>query len=211
MISQADTNEPLPSVDQMLEDVYRWTLDKSDSLFGRYVDDDRQRKTYRVPDQILAQRHPLLPQVIRALHDFNSEKRGDTYAPGASVNLSLFYLESGTMRLPGVALGEYHDFASINELDVWEHEKDTITVKGLELTVLTVTKDGVSIPFVAADTILRATVRRQDLDRDFPGWHERFSIGLELGLIAPDLARYMFTNDPTPAIALTMPTGVAFD
>lgn len=201
----------LPPVDQMLEDVYRWTIDNDNSLYGRYVDDNGNRETYKVPDALLAERHPLLPKVIRAIHDFNSKKRGDTYAAGATVNLTLFYLEQGSMRLPCLASGEYHDFASISELGVSEHEPDTITVKGLHLSVLSVSEQDVTIPFVAADNILTTGISRAALDRDFPGWYERFVIGQELGLFVDDLSRYMFTNGPVNTPPADVPTDVAFE
>lgn len=194
----------------LTENTYYWTQQESDSFavlaFSPASSAFEVVRSFNETE--LAEISPKLAPALRGLVKWHLRWEGNTRVRGHLVR-SLFSLTLDDVvhcrQLNGPTLVLQHVYGYA----LYPDEPDRVTLDGMLQKLRTEFVDGVEVSLVTRVDPADVHVSKADLDTRYPGWIERWHIGVELGIKRDELRRYIF---PTmPPVAALSPIGLQFD
>lgn len=168
-----------------------WRIGAPDHFVASTVNGD----TIVVPDVELAALHPVLPQSLRARigHTTNLDPMRD-FASNVLLKTTLRYLLTGGVQFRDTT-NTLLTFAYIEFIDVIPHGAVDVTGAYIELKY-----SDEKVPFIMGSMTHNVRVASAELDAKYPGWHQRWLVGTELGFEHRDLMSQVFTKSVVPCL-----------
>lgn len=184
---------PLSRVQQLLFMTDVWKA-HDEKHFVAMVDD----LPVIVHEADLMESSPLLPAALRGtLRREACEEYPKLQVSGLDLCSTADILEYGAIDLTDVH-GKRHTLSSVGGLTTMA-STDTMTLMCTSVTVYYTEHEGQPVPFTMYSDLRDVVVSCEELDKQYAGWHERWEIGMSLGLDKDEVLRMVFTKNTEPA------------
>lgn len=183
-----------------------WWLDNNVIKFTRHSSGRWSSDFIILNDEDLASAHPDLPIVIRAILDHDDRRTG--WMEGRIVEAHYAKLAYGLVALSD-HLDEDRLFATLSRIVVTPGS-DLVEIIGQEVVTAVETYQGNNYEVLGVLGTRGAAVWASSLDTAYPGWSERYTIGLGLGFDGSELARFSLSLKDKPVLAANL-DNVHFD
>lgn len=189
--------ETLP---QLLESSDRWLEENGGFMIAAWTKQGTARERFFVTDTELSTLHPGLPDSLRALLAWIESEGRLGSAEGTLVRATLKALQNTSWSFED---GKTKDLRCSYIHDVVPDKKmvkitgDMFTVSNLPGPVFATSAGFTTVPF-----------RRTSIDKQYPGWDARLSIGKELGVDTEELMHSVFSKTLSPSADMTAITEV---
>lgn len=193
--------ELLPPIDFLVTSTGSWAIHDDKHFEASFIQD--WGADVIVSDTYLQQAHPMFPEVLRAVIALQDEYRMDVPIAGSLAAASLKLLRGELICFIDVE-GQNSYFSRVTSLFI---DDDIVGVVGSNYIVESVEINGGAQEIVSFQQFGTVNVPRTLLDARFPGWEQRYGIGVELGVELEDLMPTVF--EKSNALALNM-AGVSF-
>lgn len=198
-----------PCIEDLLLDAMTWQCGLDGRLVACVADHmSGMSKLYTVTDQDLASCHPLFPAAMRGLVAWCEEDDGRS-APGDSMLATLECLRFPPVHLRG-PLNEHWIFSAIGNIELRPHFPEYAWISGRRVFMTTADETLHYAPFVTKTENDQVRVELHYLSQHYPGWEQRWKIGLELGIQHDDLMGHVFDKNWSP-ITPVATTDITFD
>lgn len=202
---------------------HQWRIWQTGEILVQWWLNSEPRQDKYITFDSLVEYHPHFPAAARALLGEKLEPSLRKSAYNEEVVGTLQVLHRGTLTLNDLD-GELCVFSSFRSLRLEGNgvgdgsttglPDDIYEVTGLMITLAYTPEDGHAVPYVETSTKCSTFVYREELDRTFPGWSNRYAAGLSLALPEDELMEYTFNGvtQPTQVPVKTTPLlDVTFD
>lgn len=153
------------------------------------------------PEHVLTQYHPQMPTVVRMLAVHARTTADNTHVYGCDIKASLSYINGDVVKFVDT-LGIHKNMYIIDDIRIEERGIRKVFIRGYNLVIANGIVDNIEIPYVAEINESFMHVMPEELEKNYPGWEQRWQLCLDLGLSKDSFISHVFNNTPTQAIAL---------
>lgn len=202
------------SIQGIINRANHWYV-QEDGSFHAYLNDyndlDGPYIKVDVSEGLVAQAHPKLPALLRqiSLKYSNPPHTASLGGDVISRNLHILngdYVKSFDTGGRPVYLINIKDI----KLNTTMLESPWVYVKATLLDTEDLCVNGEIIPMVVWSESFADEVSQLPLNKTYPGWQERFKIGMELGVPQAELMKHVFAHNVAPSVQPSI-SGVTFD
>lgn len=187
----------LPPIETFLTGLIVWTLGHDGNIYAEGTNGCADI----IDDDYLTDAHSLLPLALRALLKYED---GWTY--GSEVGNLVHLLLYGGVDLTD-EVGNRRIYKSINDIFV---SGTQVIIKGNCWSINTVVEHDIKVPLITTSGIKSHDYPREKIDHQFPGWANRYLIGLGLGMPEEELFKHVFSTETTLSNSSNI-EGLTFD
>lgn len=181
--------EPLlPPIDFLIHSTGSWCVYDEHHFEASFI--ENWEADVLVPDSYLRQAHPLFPEVMRAVIALQEEYRMDIPIAGSLAAASLKLLRGELLCFTDVE----GDSAYCSRVTNVFMNDDVVGIVGTYYTVDPVIINGHTQEIVSFQQFGTVDVSKASLDAKFPGWQQRYLIGVELGIEPDELMPTLFNT-----------------
>lgn len=195
---------PVPPIEELLYDADLWSVDPSGAFIATVICDSGDDDTYRVYEEDMAQLHPQFPDAVRCLVSWGTDG-----IKGRLVAATLDYYRDNIIKIKSKQGHEYI-FREISEMYEIEPQHPLIRIQGQTLRMETAGAAFNHVLCVGQTPSTSIAFSRESLQKQYPGWEQRWSVAKELGLERDALSKYVFSNT-TPTLACDVMSQVGFE
>lgn len=144
---------------------------------------------------------PGLSTSLRKFIDFKEKNRGRTYIYANEAKDTYLMMLGGGETF--VDRGGSPCFLNkLKKMEVSSNVYDPVELVGTVYIVERYEIDGVSVPYLTSVTDRTIMIDRQELDKRYPGWSQRYTLGKEIGVDVATLKNHLFSNEYLPKISV---------
>lgn len=177
--------------------VYRAVLRSANDPDGPELGQD-------VPVAQLSSLHPLLPGTLDAMLTYQRENYSTPSVSGLRIAQTLALLNNEYVNFTDVD-GWGRKLVKLRSIERYQDSVDMVLLHGSDITTLPATVEQQAIEFALTSHTTHRVVKIEELNRQYPGWEERWRIGQDIGLEAQELIPHVFYNTPLVPAPFTMP------
>lgn len=191
----------------LLYNTHVWSYDDGQFYVTHGVHSQRPSAAHCFSHEQLTACHRLFPYALRGALAWSKKNLDKSYVYGSIAGATLNYLKC--------PIDFYNErFLTISVSRVLELEetddKELIRIHATTLEVEELVVKGETVPFVYHCANHWHTITREQLDKHFSDWSERWKIGKDLGLESLELSQLVFTQVTEPSEG-TLPQGLVFE
>lgn len=197
-------------IEEILLDAVSWNRSLDNQIVACVWEHTTDKsKSYIVPDEDLAVCHPLFPASLRGLLAWFEDEDNDGFASGNAVLATLECLQYTPVYVQG-HFSEGFIFSAIGTIELRPHFPEYVWISGRRVFMSSADESLNFAPFVTKTEADAVRVEKNYLDRHYPGWQERWEMGLALGIGRDELMAHVFDKNPKPLIP-PLTTDLTFD
>lgn len=181
----------LPVIDYIRYCDDMWTNASDGSFIIGVKADAGYIPCFKLPAEVLARKHPNLPQAIRDLIDWNSFEGGDGFANFKSVYATIEYTRGNTLEF----LDTSGTFRVMSQVRIFETDNThkVATITGVPLVLRQKENAVGGVVFTDSNNKPQTiAVSYDELSKNYPGWETRWALGKELDMSLQDLLPTVF-------------------
>lgn len=151
---------------------------------------------YLVPKQRLAAIEPSLPVVFAAHIQFNTAVDGQSSRPPNHTTLAqtVAYLQKGLIEFVDDKGARK---ACLEVMDIHtKSDTQQVLINAFVVHAGYVMHDGVHIPFIESAQRETLVLEKDSLNRQYPGWWERYHVASSMDLLHDETIAYVFSSPP---------------
>lgn len=171
-----------PTLPELLQKASHWEV-RNPGTFEVFTSiwSGREFLTYLVSDNELAELHPHLPIAMRAMAEELATATTPGILSGRSVEQNLFILKNEPVRFKDIK-GNLQEVMDLTDLRYVIGRNNMVVVTATTLSMGITYVDDIEVFFIYHSTSKEHRVHTEELDERYPGWQERWELGLDLEL-----------------------------
>lgn len=179
----------------------KWSYEDPNLFRVVVADGNYYRKPLPEPDTYLFNEselnlaHPQLFDIALALTNWEKTQRNDGYFQGHLLAMTLEILSKKIV----IHLDNDSYLGSIYIFDQSTSDSNFMIAKGFKYSVKDLPVKDTYIKCVIALDFHEHIFKKDELEKQFPGWESRWLIGQGLGISDVELQHYMFSNEQNPS------------
>lgn len=151
---------------------------------------------YVMTEETLASQHPMLKEAVEALIQWKKYSSDAKYVEGRLVIATLKFLKGDFIEFETC---DGHTQRVLDVFSVTNFSDKSVQVCGDTLQVEMYHRGETPIPCVTGLYVATHRAMRRDIEKRYPNWEVRKTVGEQLGLELNNLMRYAFSKEEVPA------------